>query len=104
MNRAFQFFKEWILPIAMVVGAASYFIYAAIPWPMAVRHFATEAVAVIQPSLLFLTLLLLPSIFPSIRIFSNKSVLCIRWTKYWSFSFSICLFNEYSRLISFRMD
>jgi len=48
--------------------------------------------------------LLLPSIFPSIRIFSNESVLCIRWTKYWSFSFSICLFNEYSRLISFRMD
>ena len=49
-------------------------------------------------------LLLPPSIFPSIRIFSNESVLHIRWPKYWSFSFSISLFNEYSGLISFRMD
>ena len=49
-------------------------------------------------------LLLLPSIFASIRIFSNESVLCIRWPKYWSFSFSITPSNEYSGLISFRMD
>ena len=49
-------------------------------------------------------LLLLPSIFPSIRIFSNKSVLCIKWPKYWNFSFSISPSNEYSGLISFRMD
>ena len=49
-------------------------------------------------------LLLLPSIFPSIRVFSNKSVLCIRWPKYWSFSFSISPSNDYSGLISFRMD
>ena len=49
-------------------------------------------------------LLLLPSIFPSIRIFSNESVFLIRWPKYWSFSFSISPFNEYSGLISFRMD
>ena len=48
--------------------------------------------------------LLLLSIFPSIRVFSNESVLCIRWPKYWSFSFSINPFNEYSGLISFRMD
>ena len=48
-------------------------------------------------------LLLLPSIFPSIRVFSNESVLHIRWPKYWSFSFSISPSNEYSRLISFRM-
>ena len=48
-------------------------------------------------------LLLLPSIFPSIRVFSNESVLCIRWPKYWSFSFSISLSNEYSGLISFKM-
>ena len=47
---------------------------------------------------------LLPSIFPSIRAFSNESVLCIRWPKYWSFSFSISPSNEYSGLISFRMD
>ena len=49
-------------------------------------------------------LLLPPSIFPSIRVFSNESVLCIRWPEYWSFSFSISPFNEYSRLISFRID
>ena len=47
-------------------------------------------------------LLLLPSIFPSIRVFSNGSVLCIRWPKYWSFSFNISPSNEYSGLISFR--
>ena len=49
-------------------------------------------------------LLLLPSIFPSIRVFSSDSVLCIGWSKYWSFSFSISPSNEYSGLISFRMD
>ena len=49
-------------------------------------------------------LLLLPSIFPSIRVFSNESGFCIRWPKYWSFSFSINPSNEYSGLISFRMD
>ena len=48
--------------------------------------------------------LLLPSIFPSIRVFSNKSVLHIRWPKYWHFSFSISPSNEYSGLISFRID
>ena len=49
-------------------------------------------------------LLSLPSIFPSIRVFSNESALCIRWPKYWSFSFNISPSNEYSGLISFRMD
>ena len=49
-------------------------------------------------------LLLLPSIFPSLRVFSNESVLHIRWPKYWTFSFSISTSNEYSGLISFRMD
>ena len=49
-------------------------------------------------------LLLLPSNFPSIRVFSTESVLHIRWPKYWSFSFKISLSNEYSGLISFRMD
>ena len=48
--------------------------------------------------------LLLPSIFPSIRVFSSESVLCIRWAKNWSFSFSVNLSNEFSGLISFRMD
>ena len=49
-------------------------------------------------------LLLPPSIFPSIRVFSNESAFCIRWPKYWSFSFSISPSNEYSGLVSFRMD
>ena len=49
-------------------------------------------------------LLLLPSIVPSIRVFSNESALCIRWPKYWSFSFNISPSNEHSGLISFRMD
>ena len=49
-------------------------------------------------------LILLPSIFPSIRVFSSESVLCIRWPKYWCFSFSISPSNEYSGLISYRMD
>ena len=49
-------------------------------------------------------LLLLPSIFPSIRVFSNESIICIKWPKYWSFSFSISPSNEHPGLISFRMD
>ena len=59
----------------------------------------------IQPSHLCCPLLPLPSIFPSIRVFSNESVLCIRWSKYWSFSFSFSISpsNEYSGLISFRV-
>ena len=65
------------------------------------------SIELVMPSnhlILCLPLFLLPSIFPSIRVFSNESVLHIRWPKYWSFSFSISLSNEYSGLISFRMD
>ena len=60
----------------------------------------------VMPSnhLILSSLLLLPSNFPSITVFSNESVLCIRWPKYWIFSFGINPFNEYSRLISFRID
>ena len=54
--------------------------------------------------LILCCLLLLPSVFPSIRVFSNESVLHIRWPKYWHFSFSLSPSNEYSGLISFRMD
>ena len=53
---------------------------------------------------LYCTLLPMPSIFPSIRVFSNESALCIRWPKYWNFSLSISPSNEYSGLISFRID
>ena len=65
------------------------------------------SIKLVMPSnhLIFcLPLLLLPSIFPRIRVFSNESVLHIRWPKYWSFSVSISPSNEYSGLISFRMD
>ena len=58
----------------------------------------------IQPSHPLSSLLLLPPIFPSIRVFSNGLVLCITWPKYWSFSFSISPSNEYSGLISFKTD
>ena len=64
------------------------------------------SIALVVPSnhLILCHSLLLLSFFPSIRIFSNESVLCIRWPKYWSFSFNISPSNEYSGLVSFRMD
>ena len=65
---------------------------------------STELVMPSSHLILCRPLLLLPSIFPSIRVFPNESVLHIRWPKYWSFSFRICPSNEYSGLISFRMD
>ena len=58
----------------------------------------------IQPSHPLSTILFFPSVFPSIRLFSNESVLRLRWPKYWSFSFSVSHSNEYSGLISFRID
>ena len=67
----------------------------------------TMSIESVMPSnhlILFHPLLLLPSIFPSIRVFSNESVLHVRWPKYWSFSFSISPSNECSGLISFRID
>ena len=63
-----------------------------------------ESVMLSNHLILCCPLLLLPSIFPSIRVFSNESVLHIRWPKYWSFSFSNSSSNEYSGLISFRID
>ena len=63
-----------------------------------------ESVIPFNHVILCCPLLLLSSIFPSITVFSNESVLCIRWPKYWSFSFSISPSNEYLRLISFRID
>ena len=75
-----------------------------------VLHYLLEFLDSVMPSdatnhlILCRPLLLLPSIFPSMRIFSNESILCIKWPKYWSFSFSISPSNEYSGLISFRID
>ena len=80
-------------------------------WCAAVHHqlpefTQTHVIELVMPSnrlILCHPLLLLPSVFPSIRVFSNESVLCITWPKYWSFSFSINPSNEHSGLISFRM-
>ena len=86
------------------------------PWTTAckVSLFITNSQSLLKPMsvesvmpsnhLILCHLLLPPSVFPSIRVFSNESILCIRWSKYWSFSFSISPSNEYSGLISFRMD
>ena len=72
--------------------------------PRACSNSCTSVSDAIQLSHPLSSTSLLSSIFPSIRVFSNESVLRIRWPKYWSFSFSISPFNEYSGLISFRMD
>jgi len=68
------------------------------------KPMSTESVMPSNHLILCHPLLLLPSIFPSIRVFSIESVLCIRWSKYWSFSFNISPSNEHPGLISFRMD
>ena len=106
----------------------SFYLFSSVQFSHSVRLFATLWTSAHQASLSFTNtwsllklmsiksvmpsnhliicypLLLLPSIFPSIRIFSNESVLCIRWPNFWGFSFSISPFKEYSGLISFRMD
>ena len=67
-------------------------------------HMSIDSVMPSNHLILCHPLLLLPSILPSIRVFSNESILCIRWPKYWSFSFNISPSNEYLELVSFRMD
>ena len=74
-----------------------------ISWSL-LKFMSTESVKLSNHLILCHPLLLLPLIFPSIKVFSNELALCIRWPKYWSFSFSISPSNEYSGLISFRMD
>ena len=80
--------------------------YARLPCPSPTPGPYSNSCRVGEPSnhLILCCPLLLPSNFPSIRVFSNESTLHIRWPKYWRFSFSISPSNEYSRLISFRMD
>ena len=79
----------------------------ATPWTISQSLLKLMSIELVMPFnhlVLCHPLLLLPSIFPSIRVFSNELALCIRWPKYWSFCCSISPSNEYSRLISFRMD
>ena len=102
--------------IVVVVRSLSRVRFFATPWTAAYQASLSfiiswsllklTSIDSVMPSnhlILFHPLLLPPSIFPSIRVFSKGSVLCIRWPKYWSFSFSISPSNEYSGLISFRM-
>ena len=94
----------------------SHVLLLAIPWTAArqaslstinswslLKLISIESVMLSNHLILWLPFFLLPSISPSIRVFSNESVLRIRWPKYWSYSFNISPFNEYSRLISFRI-
>ena len=81
--------------------------HARLPCPSPASLLKLMSIKSVMPSnhlIICCHLLLPPSIFPSIRVFSNESVLRIRWPKYWSFSFSISPSNEYSGLISFRME
>ena len=79
------------------------------PWSITNSQSSLKPMAIelVMPSNLLILchpLLFMPSIFPSIRVFSNESVLCIRWPNYWSVSSSVSPFNEHPGLISFRMD
>ena len=81
---------------------AGLLVHHQLPEPTQIHvHWVSDA---IQPSILCCPLLLPPSLFPSIMVFSNEPVLCIRWSKYWSFNFSISPSSEYSGLIPFRID
>ena len=114
-----SFILTWlfILYLFVVVQSLSGVQLFAAPWTAArqaslsftisqrlLKRMSVESVMPSNHLVLCHPLLLLPSIFPSIRTFSNKSALCIRWPKYWIFSFSISPFNEYSELISLRID
>jgi len=107
----------WRYSVAIVAQLLSYVQLFATPWTAACQaslsftvswsllsFMPIESVMLSNHLILCCPFLLLPSIFPSIRVFSNESSLCIRWQRYWSFSFSISPSNEYSGLISFWMN
>ena len=106
------FYLQWFVQFSCSVVSDS-----ATPWTTACQASLSitnslslpklMSIEFVMPSnhlVLYRPLLLLPSISPSIRVFSNESALCIRWPKYWSFSFNISLSNEHPGLIFFRMD
>ena len=117
MIHIYLYFLYISICVFVVVQSLSHVQLFATPWTAArqaslaftsslslLKLMSIESVTPSNHLILCRPLLLLPSIFPSIRVFSNESALCIRWLKYWSFSFSISPSNEYSGLISFRMD
>ena len=103
-----------LLDLSFVVQSLSCLRLFGTPWTAAHQSFTIswsllrlmfiESVMPSKHLILCHPILLLPSIFPSIRVFSSESALCIRWPKYWSFSFSISPSSEYSGLIPFRID
>ena len=119
---------SWKLGTAFHIDSSSLSLFGSVQLLSGVRLFATRqttadqaslyinnsrsppkpiSIELVMPSnhlILCCPLLLLPSIFPGIRVFSNESAFCIRWPKYWSFSFNISPSNEHAGLISFRMD
>ena len=111
-----DFFLCYFLGVSSVHSFSRVWLFAA-PWTRAhqtslsitnsqslLKLMSIKSVITSNHLILCCPLLLLTSIFPSIKVFSNESVLCITWPKYWSFSFSISLSSQYSRLIFFRMD
>ena len=107
-NTAKQFFVVQLLShvrlfVTLWTAARQASLSFTISWSL-LKLMSTESVMPFNYLILCHPFLLLPSIFPSIRVFSNELALCIRWPKYWSFSFSISPSNEYSGLISFKMD
>ena len=97
----YQFSRVWLFATPWTTAQASLSITNSCSLP---KLMSIESVMPSNHLILCCPLLHLPSIFLSIRVFSNESALCIRWPKYWSFSFSISPSNEHSGLISFRMD
>ena len=113
----FSQFSSWLPRLIVVVQSLSHLWVFATPWTAAhqaslsftISHSLLKLMSIesaMPPNHLILcySLLLLPSVFPSIRVFSSESALCIKWPKYWSISFGISPSNEYSGLISFRID
>ena len=110
----FQYFGHMISQFSSVQSLSRVWLFAT-PWIAACQAsllftvswsllMSIESVTPSNHLILCHPLLLPPSIFPSIRVFSNESALCIRWPKYWNFSFNISPYNEYPGLVSFRMD
>ena len=110
-------FWRWLMNLLIVVQSLSHVQLFLTPWTAArqaslsftisqslLRFMSIDSVMPFNHLILCCPLLLLPSILPSIRVFYNESALRVRWSKYWSFRFSISPSNEYSGLISFRID
>ena len=112
---AYESFQEWILSCCCLVTKSCLILcdpmdcstpgFPALHYlPELLKLMSIKSMMLSNHLILSCPLLLLPSVFPSIGVFFNNSDLCIRWPKYWSFSFSICPFDEYSGLISFSID